>query len=107
MKGAHYPTDLTDAEWAVLQPLIPPPKAGGRPREVDMRAVLNAAFYVHHGHGGWRQLPRSFPPWQTVYGYVRTWQQDGTWQRLLAARRDAAHRAAGQGLRADVARSAR
>ena len=68
---------------------------------------LNAAFYVHHRGGGWRQLPLSFPPWQTVYGYVRRWKQDGTWQRLQAARDAAAHRAAGQSLSEDVARSAR
>ncbi len=86
--GTGYPTDLTDAEWSLLQPLIPPPKPGGRPRETDMRAVLNAARYVHDRGGGWRRLPLSFPPWQTVYGYVRAWKRDGTWEAMLAKRKD-------------------
>ena len=90
MRRAPYPTDVTDAEWAVLQPLIPPPKPGGRPREVDMREILNAAFYIHHGGGGWRQLPLTFPPWQTVYCYVREWKKDGTWERMETALREAA-----------------
>ena len=85
MSRAPAPTDLTDAEWAVLQSLIPPAIPGGRPREVDMREVLNAAFYVHHCGGGWRRLPLSFPPWQTVYTYVRAWKQDGNWERMLRA----------------------
>jgi putative transposase len=79
-----YPTDLTDAEWARIAPLLPPAKAGGRPREVDLREVVNAALYRHRGGCSWRLLPQKFPPWQTVYTYVRQWQRDGTWARLLA-----------------------
>ncbi len=85
MPRAPYRTDLTDAEWAIVAPLIPPPKPGGRPRDVDLREILNAAFYRHRGGCSWRLLPHEFPPWQTVYTYVRHWQQDGTWARMLAA----------------------
>ena len=77
--------DLTDAQWARLELLIPPPKPGGRHRDVDMRAVLAAAVFVHRTGSSWRTLPLHFPPWQTVYCYVRQWRQDGTWQRMLSA----------------------
>ena len=83
-----YPTDLTDAEWAALEPLVPPAKSGGRNREVDMREVLNAAFYVDRGGCSWRLLPHDLPPWQTVYTYVHQWKQDGTWAHMVAAREE-------------------
>jgi putative transposase len=84
MTRAPYPTDLTDAQWARIAPLLPPPKPGGRPRDVDVREVVNAALYRNRGGCSWRLLPQEFPPWQTVYTYVRCWQRDGTWTRLLA-----------------------
>ena len=90
MSRAAYPTDLTDPEWTVLQSLIPPAKPGGRPRDVDMREILNAAFYIDRGGCSWRLLPYDFPPWQTVYTYVRAWKQDGTWERMAVARQTAA-----------------
>ena len=62
---ARYPTDLTDTQWAVLAPLIPAAKAGGRPRTTDMREVVNAVFYVLRGGCQWRLLPKDFPPYQT------------------------------------------
>ena len=85
MTRAAYPTDLSDAEWALLAPLIPPAKAGGRRRDVDLREIVNAALYRHRGGCSRHLLPHEFPPWQTVYTYVRQWQQDGTWDRLEAA----------------------
>ena len=85
MTRTAYPTDLTDAQWALLAPLLPPAKSGGRPRDVDLREVVNAALYRHWGGCSWRLLPHEFPPWQTVYTYVRHWQRDGTWARILAA----------------------
>jgi len=66
-----YPSDLSDDEWAILEPLIPPEKPGGRPREVNMRAVLNAIFSVLRAGCAWRMLPREYPPRSTVYGYAR------------------------------------
>jgi len=79
---ARYPTDLTDTQWTVLEPLIPAAKAGGRPRNTDMREVVNAVFYVLPGGCQWRLLPKDFPPYQTVYHYFRSWRLLGTWERL-------------------------
>jgi putative transposase len=91
-----YPTDLTDAQWALLEPLIPPAKPGGRRREVDMREVLNAIFYHLRVGGAWRHLPHDFPPHQTVYDYYSAWRKEGTWERLHAALRERVRRRAGR-----------
>jgi putative transposase len=91
-----YPSDLTDAEWERLAPLIPPAKPGGRPRGVAPRAVLNGIRYVLRGGIPWRMLPRDLPPWETVYGYFRRWQRDGTWEQLNAAPRREVRVAAGR-----------
>ncbi len=77
-----YPTDLTDEQWAVIRPLIPPPKAGGRPRDTDMREVMNAVVYVTKSGCDWRMLPHDFPQWDTVYHYFRAWKEDGTWKDI-------------------------
>ncbi len=77
-----YPSDLTDAQWAVLAPLIPPPKPGGRPRRLEMRRVVNAIFYVDRTGCQWRYLPKEYPNWKTVYWYFTRWQDDGTWERI-------------------------
>lgn len=91
-----YPTDLTDAEWAILEPHVPAPKSGGRPITHPRRAICNAIFYVLRSGGAWRLLPHELPPWQTVYGYFRTWRRDGTWQRMHDALRTAVRVAAGR-----------
>src|SRR5258707_709862 len=83
-----YQSSLTDQEWAILSPLIPPAKPGGRPRTVDMRAVLNALLYVDRTGCQWRALPHDFPPWSTVWTYFRTWRNDGTWKRMHTALRE-------------------
>ena len=89
MARKAYPTDLTDDEWRILEPLIPGAKPGGRPRSVDVREVVNAIRYLLRSGGAWRLLPHEFPPWQTVYAYFRAWQADGTWERIAGAlRRD-------------------
>ena len=77
-----YATDLTDAEWALLQPLLPPEASRGRPRIHARRTILNAIFYVLRTGCAWRFLPQEWPAWQTVYGYFRRWRLDGTWERL-------------------------
>jgi putative transposase len=82
MERKPYPTDLTDAQWALIAPLIPPPKHGGRPREVNMREVVNAIFYLTRSGCAWRLLPHDFPPWSTVHDYYRHWRLDGTWARM-------------------------
>ena len=70
-KTKRYPTDLTDEEWERIAPLLPKPAKRGRKRQVDMREVLNAIRYMTRSGGGWRMLPRDFPPWQTVYWWFR------------------------------------
>jgi putative transposase len=87
-RSQSYPSDLTDEQWALLEPLIPPAKSGGRPRSVDMREVLNAIFYVDRTGCQWRALPHDFAPWSTVWTYFRTWRNDGTWERIHTALRE-------------------
>lgn len=70
-KTKRYPTDLTDAEWARIAPLLPRPARRGRKPGVDLREVLNAIRYMARSGGGWRMLPKDFPPWQTVYWWFR------------------------------------
>jgi putative transposase len=83
-----YPSDITDAQWAVIAPLIPPAKPGGRPPVPDMRAVFNAIFYIVRGGCSWRMLPREFGPWETAYGYFWRFRRDGVWQRIHDALRE-------------------
>ena len=78
----RYPTDLTEAEWTLLAPLIPVAKPGGRPRPTDMHEVINAIFYVLRGGCQWRLLPTEFPPHQTVYHCFWTWRRAGVWERM-------------------------
>ena len=82
MKEQTYPTDLTDSQWHLIKDLIPNAKPGGRPRELDMREVLNAIFYVDVGGIKWRLLPHDFPKWKSVYHYFRAWRMAGVWQRM-------------------------
>lgn len=83
-----YPTDLTDQEWEVLEPLVPRAKPGGRPRAHQTRELLDAIFYVLRSGCAWRLLPHDFPPWQTAYHYFRLWRSDGTWERMHDALRE-------------------
>jgi putative transposase len=82
MPRRPYPSDLTDAQWAYLEPLLPRVRAGGRPRAHPLREIINAIRYVLRGGIAWRALPHEYPPWQTVYHYFRAWRVDGTWERL-------------------------
>lgn len=84
----RYPSDLTDQEWALVEPLLPAAKPAGRPRTTDLREVLNALFYLDRTGCQWRALPKDFPPWSTVWSYFRQWRNDGTWQRLHTALRE-------------------
>jgi putative transposase len=77
-----YTTDLTDEEWQILEPLLPPEKTGGRPRKYPMREVINGIQYVLRGGCAWRLMPHDLPQWQTAYQTFRAWRQDGTWRRL-------------------------
>ena len=79
----RYPSDLNDRRWRELEGLIPAHGFMGRPREVDMRRVIDAVLYVTRAGCAWRMLPQChFPPWQTVYGYFHRWSCNGTWQTI-------------------------
>ena len=82
MPRRRYPSDLTDTQWARLEPLLPTVRPGGRPRAHPLREVIDALRYVLRGGIAWRALPHDYPPWQTVYHYFRSWRRDGTWERL-------------------------
>lgn len=82
MRRKHYPSDLTDDEWHMLEPLIPPERPGGRPRKWNMRDIVDGIFYVVRGGCAWRMLPGDFPPWRTVYHYFRAWRDSGDWQHI-------------------------
>ena len=90
-----YPSDLTDAQWAILQPLIPVNSAG-RPRKVDMREVVNAILYVNRSGCQWDMLPHDLPAKSTVSDHFAQWRDDGTWQRILEALRRRVRVAAGR-----------
>jgi putative transposase len=87
MERKPYPTDLTDEQWQLIEPLLPPAKPGGRPRKTDLREVLNALFYLNRAGCQWRMLPHEFPPWRTVYNYFRAWIDQAVWHEILATLR--------------------
>jgi len=93
-----YPTDLTDAQWEVLRPLLPSQTGPGRPRTVSLRTVVNALLYLERTGCQWRMLPKEFPGWTTVRYYFDRWTRIGLWRRLndtlRARRRQAAGRKA-------------
>src|SRR3954453_21565929 len=82
---SSYSTDLSDAAWALVSPLLPPARTGGRRRTTDLRAVLDAIFYLLRTGCQWRLIPREFPPWGTVYDYFRNWKNAGVWGCIQAA----------------------
>jgi len=88
LKRKPYPSDLSDLEWAILEPTLPAPKGRGRKRVVNLREVLNAIFYVLHTGCQWGYLPHDFPPTDTVFGYFNQWKTDGTWGRINATLRE-------------------
>lgn len=96
MPRRRYPSDLTDVQWRLLAPMLPSAKPGGRPRKHDLRDILDAIRYVLRGGIAWRSLPHEYPPWPTVYTYFRTWQRDGTWERLNDELRELVRQRAGR-----------
>jgi transposase len=84
----RYPTDLTDAQWAILEPLVPAVRPGGRPATHARREIVDAMLYVLRGGISWRSLPHEYPPWQTVYDDFRRWRDDGTWEQIAATLRE-------------------
>jgi putative transposase len=91
-----YRSDLSDAQWAALEPLIPPARHGGRHRQVEMREVLNTLFYQSRSGCQWELLPHDLLPKSTVYDYFARWRDDGTWQRLVDALRQAVRQQEGR-----------
>ena len=94
-----YPSDLTDEQWAVLEPVIPPAcqsEKGGRPRVVAMREIINAILYLNRSGCQWDMLPHDLPPKSTVYEYFSQWRDDGTWTKFLTALRTQVRVAAGR-----------
>jgi len=87
MRMHHYPSDLTDAQWALIEPHIPPEPGGGRPRKTDERDVLDAILYILRTGCQWRYLPSDFPPRSTVWRYFDRWRRDGTLDRIHDALR--------------------
>jgi transposase len=77
-----YSTDLTDAEWQILEPLLPAEKPGGRHRLYPMREIINGLRYLLRSGCAWRLLPHDFPHWRAVYEYFRVWKKDGTWLEI-------------------------
>ncbi len=88
MNRKPYSTDLTNAQWARIAPLIPPAKPGGRRRTVNVREVVNAILYFVRTGCQWRNLPHDFPPWGTVHYYYRRWRLDGTWEEVHGTLRE-------------------
>jgi putative transposase len=96
MSRKPYPSDLTDAQWQLIEPLLPAARPGGRPRKTNLRAVANAIFYLNREGCSWRALPHDFPHWRTVYEYFDTWKWDGTWEQINGVLRRQVRVAAGR-----------
>jgi putative transposase len=96
MTRTSYPSDLTDRQWSIIEPLIPPAEPGGRERSVDMREVVNAILYLNRSGCSWRLLPHEFPPWGTVHYYYRRFRLDGSWQLIHDKLREKVRRKAGK-----------
>jgi transposase len=77
-----YPTDLADEQWTAIALVVPRPKPGGRPAKYPRREIINAILYQTRNGGVWRGLPHDLPPYRIVFHYFRSWQRDGTWDRI-------------------------
>jgi transposase len=95
-ESKRYPSDLTDAQWALIEPVVPEPGSGGRPAVHPRRRIVDAILYVNRTGCAWRQLPHDFPPWATVFWYFKQWRQEGVVDRLHDALRDRVRDAEGR-----------
>lgn len=97
-KRKAYPSDLTDQQWAIVEPLIPASRSnrGGRPRELDMREVLNTLLYLNRSGCQWEMLPHDLLPKSSVYDYFAQWRDDGTWAKMMRVLRERVRREAGR-----------
>jgi putative transposase len=96
MSRTPYPTDLTDAQWKLIEPYVPKPRPGGRPPKYSRREIVNAILYQTRNGCVWRALPHDLPRYRIVFHYFRAWQTDGTWDRIHDALREKVRRAAGK-----------
>jgi putative transposase len=96
MSDKHYDSDLTDKEYAILEPLLPKPKRRGRRRSVVLHEILNGIFYILRGGVPWRMLPGDFPPWKTVFDYFRQWRLSGLWETINTTLRERAREMMGR-----------
>lgn len=88
MPRQAYPTDVSDAEWAILEPLVPRPLPGGRPSRHARREIVNAILYVLRTGCQWRAVPHDLPPWGTVWWYFRRWREAGVWEQVNTVLRE-------------------
>src|SRR3954471_15991964 len=102
MNSKHYDSDLTDAEFAILEPLLPTRKTRGRPRSAALREILDAIFYVLRGGVPWRMLPDGLPPWKTPFHYFRQWRLSGLWEAINAALRERVREGMSGGVRREA-----
>lgn len=93
---SNYPSSLTDGEWILLEPLLPLPKPGGRPRQQNLRSIVDAILYVLRGGIAWRLLPLDFSKWKTVYDYFWKWRNAGVWEQVNAKLREYVRTQAGR-----------
>jgi transposase len=103
MRNRFYPSDLTDEQWVLIEPLLPAPHWDGRREKHPRREVVDAIAYVNRTGCSWRQLPRDFPPWQTVYRYFVRWEEQGVTERYLAVLRRRLRREQGRAAEASAA----
>ena len=96
MKPKPYPSDLTDAQWVILKPLLPQDRHLGRPRKTGLSQIVDAILYRNRNGCTWRALPHDFPPWRTVYNYFQKWRDDGTWGEVNDALRGKVRQEAGR-----------
>jgi putative transposase len=96
MERTKYPTNLSDAQWQRIEPMLPPPSRVGAPRRVERRNAVDAMLYIVRTGCQWRMLPADFPNWRTVYGLFWEWRNSGLWDRIHDALRDCVRRRAGR-----------
>jgi len=94
--ATNYPTDLSDEQWLLVEPLLPAPRPSGRKRQLCLRAVLNAMLYLLRTGCQWRMLPKDYPKWYSVYHYFAKWRDDGTLEWVHDRLRDQARKSAGK-----------
>jgi len=96
MSRRRYPSDLTDAQWRIIEPLLPPPRDEGRTRTVSRQEIINAILYVVRTGCQWRALPHDFPRWTTVYSYFRTAKISGLWKTIHDSLREDVRKSVGK-----------